>query len=90
MFKKLVVLTTFLILMLVTSVDAGIWTTLGSLKLKEVKPNKTYALDVIGLNVRVYEFDTQEEPINHCILIFTESEYKAPVMQCWPKRKLTK
>ena len=75
---------------LVTSVDAGIWTTLGSLKLKEVKPNKTYALDVIGLNVRVYEFDTQEEPINHCILIFTESEYKSPVMQCWPKRKLTK
>jgi hypothetical protein len=64
---------------------AGLWTSLGSLALKEVKPSKAYALDVVGLNVRVYEFDTQEQPVHHCILIFTESKYKAPVLQCWKK-----
>ncbi|WP_456325033.1 hypothetical protein [Desulfonauticus submarinus] len=83
--KSLWVVIVLLALVISTIASAGIWTSINSLTLREVKPSKTYALDVVGLNVRVYEFDTQEEPVHHCVVIFTESKYKAPVMQCWKK-----
>ena len=82
---KKIILILMLILLFSTIALPGMWTSLNSLTLKEIKPTKTYTLDVVGLNVRVYEFDTQEKPIHHCILIFSESKYKAPVMQCWKK-----
>ena len=72
--------------LLVPTSFAGLWTTIQGARLKEVKPTKTYAVDVIGQNIRVYEFDTQEKPAHHCVIVFTESDYKAPVMQCWEKK----
>lgn len=72
--------------LLVPASFAGLWTTIQRARLKKIKPTKTYAVDVIGQNIRVYEFDTQEKPIHHCIIVFTESDYKTPVMRYWEKK----
>ena len=90
MTKKLVCLLISLIVLVcftLSTTSAGLWTTIRGATLPEVKPTKVYQLDVVGQNVRVYEFDTQDSPVYHCIVIFSESEKKSPVMQCWPKAR---
>lgn len=90
MINKLVCLLISLIVLICVTFSttfAGLWTSIRGATLQEVKPTKVYQLDVIGQNVRVYEFDTQDSPVYHCIIIFSESQNKSPVMQCWPKIK---
>lgn len=90
MINKLVCLLISLIVLICVTFSttfAGLWTSIRGATLPEVKPTKVYQLDVVGQNVRVYEFDTQDSPVYHCIIIFSESQNKSPVMQCWPKIK---
>ncbi len=68
---------------------AGVWTTIGGLGTKEIKPDVTYTVDTIGQNPRVYEFTPKNNPDYICIIVYTEGSYKSPTMQCIPK-KLTK
>ena len=68
--RKLIIALLFIVLLLNT-VYAGIWTRIRGFTLKEVKPDAVYALDVIGENVRVYEFTTRTEPRAKCIIIFS-------------------
>jgi hypothetical protein len=83
--KKLVISVVTLINVLVTCSFAGLWTSFQGLQLPVVKCDKIYQLEVIGQNLRVYEFTTQCPPKRHCVIVFTGSEKKSPVMQCWPK-----
>jgi hypothetical protein len=72
---------------LTTSASAGMYTSIVGFGTKEIKPNETFTLDVIGENPRVYTFTTEKEPKLHCVIIFTEDKYKSPVMQCIPLGK---
>jgi len=65
----------------------GVFTSLGGLVTKEIKPDETYTVDTIGENPRVYEFTPKANPNYTCIIVYTESNYKSPVMQCIPKAK---
>jgi len=78
-----------LVLLLMIGLDlfAGIWTRLGGFGTKEIKPDSTYTIDTIGENPRVYEFTPRANPNYTCIIVYTESNYKSPVMQCIPKAK---
>ena len=90
MTKKLVCLLISLIVLICftfSTTSAGLLTSTRGATLPEVRPTKVYQLDVVGQNVRIYEFDTQDSPVYHCVVIFSESQNKSPVMQCWPKMK---
>jgi hypothetical protein len=74
--------------LLAISANAGMWTTATTLFDKEVKPDIRYTLDTAGLNVRSYVYTVpNSNPTQQCVIIFTESEYKAPVQNCWTKGK---
>jgi len=78
--------TLLLTLTLIISANAGMFTTISTWNDKEVKPDARYTLDTAGLNVRSYVFTVpNSKPAQQCVIIFTESKYKAPVMQCWNK-----
>ena len=71
--------------LLAVSAQAGVYTSAVGFFTKEIKPDATVALDTIGENVRLYEFTTTTEPKQKCVIIFSESKYKAPVMSCIKK-----
>lgn len=78
------VLTVLILLCVVSSIAfAGLFTSVSGFTLQEVEPDSVYALDTIGENPRVYEFTTKTEPKRKCVVIFTESKQKSPVLQCW-------
>lgn len=64
---------------------AGIFTTLQSVGDEKVKP-VPFQLDVYGWNARGYVFSVPSNQNKECIIIYTESDYKAPVMQCYDKK----
>lgn len=51
----------------------------------ESKSAEFYTLDVVGENVRVYEFSPKADNNVTCVMVFTESTMKSPVMQCFKK-----
>ena len=68
------------------SASAGMWTTISGLSFKEIKPEAKFTIDTAGQNPRAYTFTVQgSKPTMQCVIIFTEGEYKAPVLQCWKK-----
>ena len=67
---------------------AGLWTTISGLSFKEIKPDALFTIDTAGQNPRAYVFTViNSKPIMQCVILYTESKYKAPVMQCWKKEK---
>lgn len=68
----------------VTSANAGLYSSLTGLTMKSQPTDKEWALDVVGQDVRVYEFTTKTEPKMKCVTFFPESSSKSPVMQCTP------
>jgi len=84
MMKKII----FLIIAI--NLFGGVWTRIGGLGTKEIKPDHTYTLDTIGENPRIYEFTPRSNPNYTCIIVYTESNYKSPVMQCIPKDRSNK
>jgi len=77
-----------LAIVLVISANAGMFTTVTTLFDKQVKPDIQYTLDTAGLNVRSYVYTVPDSrPTQQCVIVFTESEYKAPVQNCWTKGK---
>jgi hypothetical protein len=65
---------------------AGLWTTISGLSFKEIKPDARFTIDTAGQNPRAYVFTVlNSKPTMQCVIVYTESEYKAPVMQCWKK-----
>ena len=80
--------TLLLTLALLATVNAGVWTTVTTLTDKTIKPDIRYTLDTAGLNVRSYVYTVpNSKPIQQCVIVFTEPEYKAPVQNCWTKAK---
>lgn len=80
--KKLTLITVITIFAM--TAYAGFLTSIGGFNAKEVKPDAFYTVDVVGQNVRVYEWTTQTEPKMKCVAMFTESATKSPSMQCIP------
>jgi len=75
-----------LIMVLALSANAGMWSMVEGMNMKEFKPDAAYTIDTAGINPRVYEFDTKVKPIRHCIvLIASSSKMAAPTMQCYQK-----
>jgi len=65
------------------SLNAGMWSTVSSLGMKEVHKDAEYKIDTAGFNPRIYEFTTITEPKMKCVLIFSSSnENSSPTMQC--------
>jgi len=73
--------------LIISNLSAGMWTSVSGFATKEIKPDATYTVDTIGQNPRVYEFTPKFNKNYICIALFTEGDYKAPVMQCIPKEK---
>lgn len=42
----------------------------------------SYTVEASGYNPRVYEFDTQGYPKQHCVALFRSQSDTAPAMQC--------
>lgn len=84
MIKKII-----LVALLAIVANAGVWTSVSGFATKEINPDATYTVDTIGQNPRVYEFTPKGNPTYVCIALFTEGAYKAPVMQCIPKKEKT-
>ena len=82
MIKKII-----LVALLAVIANAGVWTSVSGFATKEINPDDTYTLDTIGQNPRVYEFTPKNNSDYICIALFTEGDYKAPVMQCIPKKE---
>jgi len=83
--KKIILMITMLVIT-VTSVNAGMWSMVSGMAMKEIKPQAAYTVDTAGVNPRVYEFDTKVAPIRHCVvLIASSSKMAAPTMQCYKK-----
>jgi len=47
----------------------------------KIKPTAEYAIDTDGENARAYEFMTQTQPRQNCVIVYT-SNHKAAVMSC--------
>lgn len=68
------------------SAQAGMWSMVSGMAMKEIKPQAAYTVDTNGINPRIYEFDTKVEPIMHCVIMVASSEgMAAPAMQCFKK-----
>lgn len=65
--------------------NAGIFTSIQSAGDPKITP-KAFQLDTYGWNVRGYVFTVPSDSNKECVVLFTESEYKAPVMQCYDKK----
>ncbi len=77
-----------LILLVALSANAGMFSMVSGMAMKEIKPQSSYTVDTAGINPRVYEFDTRVEPIMHCIVLMASSDkMTAPTMQCYKKNK---
>jgi len=74
-----------LIALIACLAEAGMWTRFQGWVAETRKPDAMYAVDTIGENVRVYEFTSKSQPNIICIVLFTESETKSPVMTCVKK-----
>jgi hypothetical protein len=70
-----------------TTLYGGVWTSVSGFGTKEINPDITYTLDTIGENPRVYEFTPRQNQDYLCVVVYTEGDYKSPVMQCFPKGK---
>jgi len=64
------------------TLQAGTWSTLSGMSMKEVKPIAAYTIDSAGYNPRVYEWKTSEGKT--CIAIFGNDK-AAVAMQCTKK-----
>jgi len=83
--KKIVLSFTLLATLAVTS-NAGMFSMVSGMAMKEIKPQASYTVDTAGINPRVYEFDTRVKPIKHCIVLIASSDkLAAPTMQCYKK-----
>jgi len=71
-----------------TVANAGLYSMVAGMSMKEVKPKASYTIDTAGVNPRVYEFTTRVKPIKHCIVLIASSDKMvAPAMQCYPISK---
>jgi hypothetical protein len=71
---------------LVLSANAGMWSMVSGMTMKQIKPQAAYTVDTAGINPRIYEFDTKVEPIRHCVVLIASSDkLAAPAMQCFKK-----
>jgi len=75
-----------LLVALALSANAGLYSMVTGMSMKEIKPSAAYTVDTNGINPRVYEFDTRVKPIRHCIVLIASSDkMAAPTMQCYKK-----
>ena len=77
-----------LLALVALSAQAGMWSMVSGMAMKEIKPQAAYTVDTAGINPRVYEFDTKVQPIRHCIVLIASSDkLAAPTMQCYKKEQ---
>jgi len=74
----------FIVLILVTNLNAITWSQLMSWKNKTVEPDVKYSIATEGYNVRVYEFTPVSDPGSTCIMTFTNEKMG---MFCFAKSK---
>jgi len=75
-----------LLILVALSANAGMFSMVSGMSIKEVKPQASYTVDTAGINPRVYEFDTQVKPIKHCVVLVASSDkMSAPTMGCYNK-----
>lgn len=75
-----------LTLAIAISANAGMFSMVSGMSMKEIKPQASYTIDTAGINPRVYEFDSKVKPIMHCVVFIASSEkMSAPTMVCVKK-----
>ena len=83
--KKFIITLTAL-MALTASIQAGFFSSVQGMTMKEFKPTFAYTIDTNGVNPRVYEFTPQSDPTMSCVIVFSSSdESSAPTMQCFRK-----
>ena len=79
--KKLYI---FIMLILVTQLNAITWAQMMSWTNKTINPDVKYSIATEGYNVRVYEFTPVSDPGSTCIMTFTNEKMG---MFCFAKSK---
>ena len=71
----------------ISTLNAGMFSTLSGMAMKEVKPVASYTIDTAGINPRVYEFIPKNDKTKLCIVVFgnTNNNISIPAMQCFTR-----
>ena len=68
--------------------QAGMFSAVQGMGMKEIKPKAEYTLDTNGVNPRVYEFTPQSDKSKLCILIVLTGDEPSSTLQCFDKRSI--
>ncbi len=81
-----------LALIITTTLQAGMFSTVSGMTMKEVKPLSSYTIDTAGINPRVYEFVPQNDQTKLCVVVFSNADNSTsvPAMQCFKMDKNNK
>ena len=75
-----------LILSLFLYSNAGVFSTMSGMAMKEIKPVASYTIDTAGINPRVYEFIPKNDTTKLCVIVFGNSDkLSVPAMQCFKR-----
>ena len=71
-----------LMMILALTANAGLFSTISGMAMKEVKPKASYTIDTAGINPRVYEWKTTEGKT--CVAIFgSAAETSSVAIHCF-------
>ena len=72
---------------IVSSAQAGVFSTVSGMTMEEVEPLSSYTIDTAGVNPRVYEFVPKNDKTKLCIVVFGNADggVSIPAMQCFKR-----
>ena len=70
--------------------QAGMFSAVSGMTMKEIKPTQEYTIDTAGLNPRVYEFTPQGDPSRYCVLVVLSGDEPSSTLQCYKKTQKEK
>ncbi len=68
---------------IISSAQAGVFSAMSGMGMKEKKPLSSYTIDTAGINPRIYEFVPENDKTRLCVVIFTDKGI--PAMQCFKR-----
>lgn len=60
--------------------QAGMFSAVSGMSMKEIKPTASYTIDTAGINPRVYEFKTSTG--RECVLVVLTGDQPSSTLQC--------
>lgn len=67
--------------------QAGMFSAVSGMTMKEIKPTQEYTIDTAGMNPRIYEFTPVGDPSRYCVLVVLSGDEPSSTLQCYKKEK---